>query len=137
MSLPDEGVVGELVVEDDVTLGVGVGSGALSVTMRVCLVTVTRLGFGIVRVAPESVMILEVMLSPSVEDSSAVPVSVSVETSVAVSVGVSLVVSSVGVVVVVDFSSSDDEVISMVDVVSSSSVSIVENMGRGVVSRRG
>lgn len=54
---PDEGTPVESSTEDEGTVGVGVREGALSVTMRVCLVTVTRSLLGIVWVVPESVMV--------------------------------------------------------------------------------
>lgn len=68
---PDEGTPVESSTEDEETVGVGVREGALSVTMRVCLVTVTRSLLGIVWVVPESVMVF-------VGRSSSVSVSVSV-----------------------------------------------------------
>lgn len=52
----DEGTRVDISVDDDETLGIGVLEGALSVTMSVCLVMVTRSLLGIVWVVPESVM---------------------------------------------------------------------------------
>lgn len=54
---PDEGTPVESSTEDEETVAVGVREGALSVTMRVCLVTVTWSLLGIVWVVPESVMV--------------------------------------------------------------------------------
>lgn len=68
---PDEGTPVASSTEDEETVGVGVREGALSVTMRVCLVTVTRSLLGIVWVVPESVMCF-------VGRSSSVSVSISV-----------------------------------------------------------
>lgn len=78
--LPDVGQVPSLTQEEELVLTSGKNSGVLSVMMRVCLVTVTLFGLGIVRVVPESVMLFEADSSISV--SVAVASSVWVDSSI-------------------------------------------------------
>ena len=79
--LPDVGQVPSSTQEEELVLTSGKKLGVLSVIMRVCLVTVTLFGFGIVRVVPESVMLFEAdsSISVSVAVSSSVCVDSSIE----------------------------------------------------------
>lgn len=79
--LPDVGQVPSSTQEEVLVLTSGKKLGVLSVMMRVCLVTVTLFGFGIVRVVPESVMLFEAdsSISVSVAVSSSVCVDSSIE----------------------------------------------------------